>query len=88
MIKGKGTLLLRDQRRIPVEYHFGGNFDDTRVGYLMFDTSGLDAGVLLDRLVVACDDGSEVTIAVMHSSDRHLAVIGRIAQPAFSPGSI
>jgi hypothetical protein len=85
MIKGKGVLVLRDQRRIPVEYQFGGNHDDTRVGYLVFDTSELDPGVLLDRLTVDCDDGTDLTIAVMHSSDRHLAVIGRVVQSASPP---
>ena len=81
MHTGKGSLILRGGRRIPVIYRFGSNHGDTREGFLDCDVSEIDPGVLLDRLTVICDDGTSVIIAVMHSSDRHLAVIGRLGGP-------
>lgn len=81
MHTGKGVLVLRGGRRIPVVYRFGSNWGDTREGFLDCDTSEVDAGVLLDRLTVICDDGTSAVIAVTHSSDRYLAVIGRLGGP-------
>jgi hypothetical protein len=80
MITGKGTLVLRSGRNIPVEYQFGGKFDDTRIGYLVCDASEIDTLSLCERLRVICDDGSELLVAVMHSSDRYLAITGRVVQ--------
>ena len=78
MVTGKGTLTLRQAGSIDVEYQFGGAYDDTRIGYLVCDTSAIDPAAFCDRLLLRCDDGSEVIVAVMHSSDRHLAVVGRV----------
>ncbi|WP_336812372.1 hypothetical protein [Bosea sp. MMO-172] len=78
MHTGKGHLILRDGRRLPLTFQFGSDYDDMRAGYLLCDTSGLDAGALLDRLKVCCDDGTDIIVAVMHSSDRYLAVTGRL----------
>jgi hypothetical protein len=82
MVTGKGTLILGSGREIAVEYQFGGVFDDTRLGYLICDTLGVDPSALWDRLQVNCDDGSELLVAVMSVSDRHLAVVGRVAKRA------
>lgn len=78
MDTGKASLVLRDGRRIPITYQFGSKFDDCRAGYLLCDTSNLDPAVLQDRLRVVCDDGTDIVVAVMHSSDRYLAVTGRV----------
>jgi hypothetical protein len=78
MVIGKGTLILRSGRELAVEYQFGGTFDDTRLGYLVCNTSNIDPAALWDRLRFMCDDGSELVLAVMHSGDRYLAVIGRV----------
>ena len=82
MITGKGTLILRVAGSIDVEYQFGGAYDETRTGYLVCDTRAIDPAAFCDRLLLSCDDGSEVIVAVMHSSDRHLAVIGRVKSRA------
>lgn len=82
MHSGKGTLILRDGRRISLTFQFGSDYDDLRSGYLICDTSGLDAGALLDRLKVSCDDGIDLVIAVVHSSDRYLAVTGLVVPQA------
>lgn len=79
MTSGKGTLVLRDGRRLPLTYQFGSIFDDTRAGYLYCDASELDHASLCNRLCVVCEDGTQILIAVMHSSDRYLAVTGRVA---------
>lgn len=78
MITGKGTLLLRLAGRIAVNYEFDGDYDDTRAGYLRCDTSAVDPAAFCDQLTLECDDGSEITVAVMNVSDRHLSVIGRV----------
>jgi hypothetical protein len=82
MHSGKGTLILRDGRRISLTFQFGSDYDDLRSGYLICDTSGLDAGALWDRLKVSCDDGIDLVIAVVHSSDQYLAVTGRVVPQA------
>lgn len=81
MIIGKGTLVLHSGRRVAVEYQFGSDYDDTRVGYLLCDTSSLNPVEFCHRLTLHCDDGTAVVVAVMHYSDRHLAVTGRVLSP-------
>jgi hypothetical protein len=82
MVIGKGTLILRSGRQLPVEYQFGGAFDDTRLGYVLCDTSGVDPAALWERLRLVCDDGNELVVAVMHAGDRYLAVTGRVTGKA------
>ncbi|HEV7257753.1 MAG TPA: hypothetical protein VGN82_08220 [Bosea sp. (in: a-proteobacteria)] len=81
MITGKGSLLLRRAGRIAVDYQFGGDYDDTRTGYLLCDTTEIDPSALWGRLTLQCEDGAEVVFAVVNFSDRHLAVIGRVLPP-------
>lgn len=78
MHSGKGSLVLRDGRRLPVMFQFASDYGDTRAGYLLCDTSALDPAMLLERLRICCDGGPEIIAAVTHSSDRYLAVTGRI----------
>lgn len=78
MITGTGTLILRDGRRIELAYRFAANYDDHRAGFLMCDTPSLDPAILFDRLKVVCDDGTTLIVAVMHHSDKYLAVTGRV----------
>ena len=78
MITGTGTLVLRGERKIPLHYQFGGAFDDTRAGYLLCDTSAVEPEALFERLRIICDDGTEIVAAVMHYSDRYLAITGRV----------
>jgi hypothetical protein len=78
MLIGKGTLIMRNGRRLSVTYRFGSDYDDRRAGYLLCDTSQIDPAALCDRLHVICDDGTDVVVLVLHSSDQHLGVIGRV----------
>jgi hypothetical protein len=87
MITGEGTLILRDGRRIPLAYSFAPAYDDLRVGRLSCDTSSVDPAAFFDRLVVHCDDGTSILVAVMHHNDTYIAVTGRVlsldeAQPS------
>lgn len=82
MHTGKGHLILRDGRSLPLTFQFGSSFDKTRAGYLLRDTSQLAPALLHDRLRIECDDGTGIVVAVMHSSDRYLAVTGRVEMPA------
>lgn len=78
MITGNGMLLLRDGRRIPLNYQFAADYDDQRAGYLFCDTATVDPAAFLGRLYVVCDDGTSVIVAITHHSDRYLAVAGRV----------
>ena len=78
MISGKGSLVLRYAGTTPVEYKFGTDYDDTRSGYLLCDTSQVDPSALCNRLTLVCADGAEVLVALTDVSDRHLAVVGRV----------
>jgi len=75
---GKGRLILRDGRGIAVEYQFGSDYDDSRTGYLRCDTSCFDPGEFGHKLTLQCEDEATVVLAVVHYSDRYLAVTGRL----------
>lgn len=77
MHTGKGHLILRDGRRLPLDFQFGSTFDDFRSGYLHLDTSGIDPASYGDRLDMICDDGTQIRLVVIHFSDRYLAFSGR-----------
>lgn len=83
MHTGKGMLVLRDGRRLPLTFKLGKDYGNTRAGILLCDTSELDPGALCDNLHVVCDDGTDLIVAVLHSSDRHLIVTGRVAMPRY-----
>lgn len=82
MITGKGTLILRDGRRIPLAYSFAPAYDDLRIGHLNCDTSTVDPAAFFDRITVQCDDRTRVLVAVMHHGDTYLAVAGRTLPPS------
>ena len=78
MISGTGMLVLDNGREIAAHYQFGGDEDDRRAGYLLCDVSQIDPAALCKRLELVCADGEVIILAVMHSSDKHLGVIGRV----------
>lgn len=82
MHTGKGTLILRDGRRLLVNYQFATDFDLVRSGYLYLDTSDIDPACYGDRMDLICEDGTAVEFVVIHFSDRHLAIAGRTASLA------
>lgn len=78
MITGKGTLVLRDGRRIALNYQFAADCDDQRAGYLFCDTATVDPAALFGCFDVICDDGTSLIVAITHHSDRYLVVAGRV----------
>lgn len=82
MHSGKAALILHDGRRIPISFQFSNAVGETRGGYLLCNTAELDPSALLGLLNVECEDGTDVVVAVMHSSDRYLAVTGRLLSTA------
>jgi len=77
MHTGKGYLILRDGRRMPLNFQFGSLRDEFRSGYLHLDTSSIDPAAYGDRLRMVCQDGTNIQLVVIHFSDRYLAVSGR-----------
>ncbi|AZO81846.1 hypothetical protein BLM15_29500 (plasmid) [Bosea sp. Tri-49] len=78
MLTGKGYLNLRDGHKTEVSYQFAADYDGHRAGYLHFDTAAFDDISFCRRLIVDCDDGSSVVVAVLNRGDKHLAVTGRV----------
>lgn len=78
MITGNGFLNLRDGRAVEVSYQFASEFDDRRVGYLLFDTIDFDDDLFCHSLALDCDDGAAVLLIVINRSDTYLAVHGRV----------
>lgn len=77
MHTGKGVLILRDGRRLPLNFQFGSVFDDVRSGYLYLDTSTIDHANYGAQMHLICEDGTRIDFVVAHFGDRHLAVSGR-----------
>ena len=78
MFTGKGFLILRDGRRLPLAYQFASHYDDQRSGYLFCDTATVDPAAFFGRLNVICDDGTSLIVAITHQSDKYLAVAGLV----------
>lgn len=74
---GKGTLLLGNAGRIPVDYHFASDCDDLRVGSLLFDVAMIDAAAFAGRVMLLCEGGVALVLAVVSIGDQRLEVIGR-----------
>lgn len=83
MHTGKGYLILRDGRRLPLNFQFESSFDEVRSGYLHLNTSSIDPGLYGDRLDLVCEDGSEVRFVVTHFSERYLAISGQLRPRQF-----
>ena len=79
---GKGWLILRDGRRLPVNFQLGSKFDDVRAGYLHLNTSRIDPASYGDRMDLVCEDGTAVRFVVTHFSDRYLAISGQLHKRA------
>lgn len=76
MHTGKGTLILRDGRRLLLNYQFATDYDLVRSGYLYLDTSGIDPASYGNRMGLICEDGTAVEFVVIHFGARYLAIAG------------
>lgn len=77
---GNGILITRDGHELPLNYQIGNTHGDTRAGFLLCDTSGIDPATLMAFIRIVCDDGTAIAAMVTHSSDRYLAFIGRVLE--------
>ena len=74
MHAGKGILAPRSELQDTAHLQI-------RQRFLLRDTTAVDPMALQDRMSVLCDDGTEIVVAVLHSSDQYLAVTGRVKSP-------
>lgn len=82
MLNGFGSVTLRSGRTLPVEYQFGTQQKHYWAGYLIIDTAHTDPSEFSYKVLLYCDDGSAVELAVTDWTDRYMTVVGR-PLPAF-----
>ena len=77
MINGIGSITLRSGRTLPIEYEFRTHQEDHWVGYLIVDTTNTDPSEFADKVLLHCDGGSAVELAVTNWTDQCMTVVGR-----------
>ncbi|WP_210169324.1 hypothetical protein [Bosea sp. Root381] len=63
--------------RIPVDYHFASDCDDLCVGSLLFNVAMIDSAAFAGRVMLLCEGGAALVLAVVSIGDQRLEVIGR-----------
>lgn len=79
MFTGKAELVTHSGNRISLIVDMVGTDGPRLVGHLRCDTSKLESTAFLYPLLLKCEDGTDLDIAVTNYSDRHLSFVGRIA---------
>jgi hypothetical protein len=77
MLNGIGAVTLRSGRTLPVRYQFGDPREHHWVGYLIVETAHTDPSEFAYKILLHCDEGTAVELAVTNWTDRHMAVVGR-----------
>lgn len=77
MLNGTGSITLRSGRTLPIEYEFGTHHEHHWVGHLIVDTTDTDPSEFAYKVLLHCDGGSAVELAVTNWSDRCMTVVGR-----------
>lgn len=77
MLNGIGSITLRNGRILPVKYQFGTHQEHHWVGYLIVDTERTDPSEFSYKVLLHCDGGSAIELAVTNWTDRYMAVAGR-----------
>lgn len=77
MLDGIGSVTLRSGRTLPVTYQFDTHHERHWVGYLIVETAHTDPSEFSYKILLYCEDGTAVELAVTDWTDRHMAVIGR-----------
>ena len=77
MLSGIGSVTLRSGRALPVKYQFGTHQEHHWAGYLIVDTALTDPSEFSYKVLLHCDGGSAVELAVTNWTDRYMAVVGR-----------
>lgn len=79
MFTGKAELVTHSGNRISLVVDMVGRDGPRRTGHLRCDTANLEPTAILYPLLLKCEDGTDLDIAVTNHSDRHLSFVGRIA---------
>ncbi len=77
MLNGIGSVTLRSGRTLPVTYQFGADREGHWAGYLIVDTAHTDPSEFSYKILLHCDGGSAVELAVTNWTDRYMTVVGR-----------
>lgn len=77
MINGIGSITLRNGRTLPARYQFSVNQEHHWVGFLIVDTALTDPSEFCYKILLHCDGGSAVELAVTNWTDRYMTVVGR-----------
>lgn len=77
MLNGIGSITLRSGRVLPVHYQFGAHEDHHWVGYLIVETAHTDPSEFSFKVLLHCDEGRAVELAVTNWTDRYMSVVGR-----------
>ena len=77
MLNGTGSVTLRSGRTLPVIYQFGTHQERHWVGYLIVETALTDPSEFSYKVLLHCDGGTAVELAVTNWTDQHMTVVGR-----------
>ena len=77
MLNGAGFVTLRSGRKLSAKYQFGTHQEHHWVGYLICDTGSADPSEFTDKVLLHCEGGTAIELAVTNWTDRYMAVVGR-----------
>ncbi|QEL23622.1 hypothetical protein FQV39_14295 [Bosea sp. F3-2] len=77
MLNGTGSIALRSGRRLSAKYQFGTHQEHHWVGYLICDTGNTDPSEFTYKILLHCDGGIAVELAVTDWTNQYMAVVGR-----------
>ncbi|MGN6099241.1 MAG: hypothetical protein ACTHP8_23780 [Bosea sp. (in: a-proteobacteria)] len=77
MLTGTGSVALRSGRRLPAKYQFGTHEEHHWVGYLICDTQIVDPSEFSCKILLQCESGIAIELAVTDWMDRYMVVVGR-----------
>lgn len=77
MLNGIGSIALRSGRTLPVTYQFGAHQEHHWIGYLIVETGHTDPSEFSYKVLLHCEDGIAVELAVTNWTDRCMTVVGR-----------
>ena len=77
MLNGIGSITLRSGRALPVRYQFGVHQAHHWVGYLIVETAHTDPSEFSYKILLHCQGGMAVALAVTNWTDLYMTVVGR-----------
>ena len=77
MLNGTGSITLRGGRNLSVKYQFSMHREHHWVGYLIVDSEYIDHSEFYYKVLLHCDGGIAVELAVTNWTNQYMAVVGR-----------